>query len=71
MQTTYNKRNGFGEFFFCWNRSKLFIIDFLQKYKESNTAELGSLRYTQKIIDLRISHLQNKDRGKSFVFGLT
>ncbi|XP_058059091.1 sorting nexin-13-like [Anopheles bellator] len=38
------------------------------KYKDSNcTAELGSLKYTQKLIDLRISHLQNNknDFGKS------
>ncbi|XP_049534838.1 sorting nexin-13-like isoform X3 [Anopheles darlingi] len=38
------------------------------KYKDSNcTAELESLKYTQKLIDLRISHLQNNknDFGKS------
>ncbi|XP_052890647.1 sorting nexin-13-like isoform X2 [Anopheles moucheti] len=38
------------------------------KYKDSNcSAELASLKYTQKLIDLRISHLQNNknDFGKT------
>uniref|UniRef100_A0A1Q3G2G8 Putative sorting nexin n=1 Tax=Culex tarsalis TaxID=7177 RepID=A0A1Q3G2G8_CULTA len=38
------------------------------KHKDSNySAELASLKYTQKLIDLRISHLQNNksDLGKS------
>lgn len=35
-----------------------------QKYKDSpSSSALNSLRYAQKVIDLRLSHLQNNKNG--------
>lgn len=37
-----------------------FFFDFAQKYKDPNAmAEMNSLKYAQKMIDLRLSHMQN------------
>lgn len=37
---------------------------YVQKYKDSNSsAELNSLKYTQKLIDLRLSYLQSNKSG--------
>ncbi|XP_053693195.1 sorting nexin-13-like isoform X2 [Sabethes cyaneus] len=47
---------------------QLIIKEMDAKHKDTSyTAELASLKYTQKLIDLRISNLQNNknDRGKS------
>lgn len=40
----------------------------MKYHDNSSSAELASLKYTQQLIDLRISNLQNHKNGESIFF---
>lgn len=68
MSTIYHKGNGFGMFTKCYVCQVKQLIDFslpsFQKFKDGNSSsELNSLKYTQKLIDLRLSYLQSNKSG--------
>lgn len=44
----------------------LWFLSLIKRFKESSNADLSSLKYIQKLIDLRISHLQKTKSSEYF-----